>query len=65
MKNREARIMMKVPARAIGDISYYKMTNTRRFCFVGEVSGVEKYRMNQKQNKQSIFALRARMEHLK
>ena len=57
--------MMKVPARAVGDISYYHVTNSRRLCYVGMLSGIEKHRMNQKQNKQAILLHRYRMESAK
>lgn len=62
MNNRKARLMMRVPARAVGDISYYHVTNSRRLCHVGMLVGIEKHRMNQKQNKQAILLHRYRME---
>lgn len=54
--------MMKVPAREIGDISYYHVTNSRHLCYVGMLVDIEKHRMNQKQNKQAILLHRYRME---
>lgn len=57
--------MMKVPAMAVGDISYYHVTNSSRLCYVGRLIGIEKYRMNQKQNKQVILLHRYRMESAK
>ena len=65
MNNRKARLMMRVPARAVGDISYYHVTNSRRLCYVGMLSGIEKRRMNQRQNKQAILLHRYRMESAK
>lgn len=57
--------MMRVPARQVGDISYYHVTNSRRLCYVGRIAGIEKHRMNQKQNKQAILLHRYRMEPAK
>ena len=65
MNNRKARLMMRVPARAVGDISYYHVTNSRRLCHVGRLVGIEKHSMNQKQNRQAILLHRYRMESAK
>jgi predicted RNA-binding protein with PUA-like domain len=51
VSNRKARLLLKVPAVAVGDEGYYRVSNTRNLYFVGVLSATARKYRNARQQR--------------